>query len=160
MLVVSNTSPISNLAIIGRLDLLQRRYAEIRVPPEVARELSALSHPAARADIQSALAQGWLRVEKPARQPLLPMPLDLGESAAIALAVAVRADMLLMDEKRGRAAARALGLTVAGLLGELLHARQQGWIPGMRDEIARLRKEAGFFVDTEIERLILSQANE
>lgn len=65
-----------------------------------------------------------------------------------------------MDEKRGRAAARALGLAVAGLLGELLHARQQGWIPGMRDEIARLRKEAGFFVDTEIERLILSQANE
>ena len=43
-----------------------------------------------------------------------------GETAAIALALAVKADLLLMDEKRGRAAARHAGLTVAGVLGELI----------------------------------------
>jgi len=38
MRVVSNTSPISNLAIIGRLSLLRQRYGRVTVPPEVARE--------------------------------------------------------------------------------------------------------------------------
>jgi predicted nucleic acid-binding protein len=73
MRFVSDTSPISNLAIIGRLDLLKRRY---------------------------------------------------------------------------------------GLPGELLHARQTGMLPIMRSEISRLCAEAGFFVDTEIERFILSQVGE
>jgi len=49
MRVVSNTSPISNLAIIGRLDLLKRRYGVVRIPFAVAAELSALSHPPAKA---------------------------------------------------------------------------------------------------------------
>lgn len=162
MRVVSDTSPLSNLAIIGRLEVLARRYGDIRIPPEVARELAALSHPAAHSHIQAALAQGWLRVETtpPLLSLALPFPLDQGESAAIALAVAVKADVLLIDEKRGRIAARGLGLAVGGLLGELLHACQRGWIPTLRDEIARLRQEAGFFVDAEIEKFILSQAGE
>ena len=57
MRAVSNTSPISNLAIIGRLNLLQRRYGTVRIPPAVAAELSALSHPAAKARITAALAE-------------------------------------------------------------------------------------------------------
>ncbi len=51
MRVVSNTSPISNLAIIGRLSFLRQRYGRVTVPPEVARELRALSH-VARAGFQ------------------------------------------------------------------------------------------------------------
>lgn len=40
------------------------------------------------------------------------------------------------------------------------HARRQDWIPKLRDEIVRLRQDAGFFVDAEIEKFILSQAGE
>ena len=65
-----------------------------------------------------------------------------------------------MDEKRGREAARRNGLDIGRLLGELLHARQAGVHPSLRSEIGRLRAEAGFFVDPEIERLILSQVGE
>ena len=90
--------------------------------------------------------------------PALSIPLDAGESEAIALALTVRADVLLMDEKRGREAARRLGLTVAGALGELLHGWKTGLLPDLVTEIRRLRTEAGFFVDPEIERFILSQA--
>jgi predicted nucleic acid-binding protein len=162
MRVVSNTSPVSNLAIIGRLELLERRYGQVRIPREVATELSGLSHPAGRAQIQAALELGWLVVETQLALPslTLPFPLDAGEQAAIALAVATTADVLLIDEKRGRTAARGLGLVVAGLLGELLHARQRGCLPNLRREIERLRKEAGFFVDAEIEDFILSQVGE
>jgi hypothetical protein len=161
MRVVSNTSPISNLAIIGRLDLLRWRYRVVRIPLGVAAELSALSHPAAKAQITAALAEGWLVAEEaPSASPELPFPLDAGETQAIGLALATQADVLLMDERRGREAARRHGLVVAGVLGELLYARQTGMLPNLRGEINRLRAEAGFFVDAEIERFILSQAGD
>jgi len=64
MRVVSNTSPVSSLAIIGRLDLLKQRYGRVSIPSAVARELSALSHPDGKARVMAALKQGWLVVEK------------------------------------------------------------------------------------------------
>ena len=161
MRVVSNTSPISNLAIIGRLDLLRQRYGAIYIPPAVAAELSALTHVGAKAGIATAIEEGWLVTDKdPLPAPQLPFPLDSGEIEAIALAAATHADVLLMDERRGREAARRLGLTVAGLLGELLYARRVGVIPNLQSEINRLRAEAGFFVDAEIERFLLCQVGE
>ena len=162
MLVVSNTSPVSNLAIVGRLEFLQRRYGQVHVPAAVAEELAALTHPAGLQRIQTALADRWL-IAAPATNiacPPLPFPLDPGETAAITLACQLRADVLLMDEKRGREAARHCGLVVAGVLGELIHAKLSDWIPNVRDEIQRLRREAGFFVDGAVEKFILSQVGE
>ena len=162
MRVVSNTSPISNLAIIGRLDFLQRRYGVVRIPPAVAAELGALTHAAARALVDAALAGRWLITENVGASTLsgLDLSLDPGETEAIALARQSNADLLLMDEKRGREAARRLGLVVAGALGELLHAKLVGWIPAVRPEIVRLRQEARFFVDATVEQFILSQVGE
>ena len=107
MRAVSNTSSISNLAIIGRLELLKQRYGQVQIPPAVAQELSSLSHAEAKSRITAALAEGWLLIEKvssPVPQTL--PPLDAGEKEAIALALTTEADVLLMDEKRGRQAAR------------------------------------------------------
>lgn len=161
MRVVSNTSPLCNLAIIDRLELLKRRYGRVSIPPAVEVELFAMTHPEAKARIASALGDGWLVVELPTGPgPTLPYPLDVGETEAIALALSTGADVLLMDERRGREVARRNGLTVAGVLGELLHARHSGRVANLRDEIKHLRTEAGFFVDAEIERFILSQAGD
>jgi predicted nucleic acid-binding protein len=162
MVVVSNTSPISNLAIVGRLEFLRRRYAMVRIPPAVADELAALTHPAASLRIKAAFSDRWLIVEPADKtaSPQLPFPLDPGETAAIALASQLKAGVLQMDEKRGREAARRCGLVVAGVLGELIHAKLVGWIPNVRDEIQRLRLEAGFFVDVTVEKFILSQVGE
>jgi predicted nucleic acid-binding protein len=52
MLVVSNTSPISNLAVVDRLEFLQRRYGQVHIPVAVANELAALTHPDGRHRIQ------------------------------------------------------------------------------------------------------------
>ena len=61
MLVASNTSPISNLAIIGRLDLLRVQFREVRVPGAVQSELYRLSHPIALKAIQQAFQDGWIK---------------------------------------------------------------------------------------------------
>jgi len=144
MRVVSNTSPLSNLAVVGRLDLLRQRYGSVTIPLVVAQELGRLSHPDGQAALVAAILAGWLKPD-PTVPPLLSssVTLDPGETAAIALALAVHADVLFIDEKRGRAAARSAGLTVSGLLGELLHAKFVGRIPSMRAEIQRLRSQAG-----------------
>jgi predicted nucleic acid-binding protein len=161
MRAVSNTSPLSNLAIIGRLELLKQRYGQVRIPPAVATELSHLSNEEALGHIKAALRDGWLVVEQlSAPLPQLAFPLDLGEHEAIGLALAARANVLLVDEKYGRAAARQVGLSVAGVLGELLHAKLQGRIPAVEPEVQKLRSQAGFYIDAPIERFILDQAGE
>lgn len=163
MRVVSNTSPVSNLAIIGRLSLLPERYGRVVVPPEVRRELSALSHVAARQTITIAFREAWLVEESiPDPNPFeeLRRTLDRGEAAAIALAATTNADILLIDERRGRIEARAFHLKIAGILGELLHAKFAGRLPSVQAEILKLRSEAHFFIHSDLERFIVSQAGE
>jgi predicted nucleic acid-binding protein len=41
MIIVSNTSPISNLAAIGQLNLLQKLYGNIMIPIMVYQEIIA-----------------------------------------------------------------------------------------------------------------------
>ena len=98
MRIVSNTSPISNLAIIGRLEFLQRRYGNVHLSPAVAQELAALSHPAGLQAVKAALAAGWLIITpwNPPVVPRLPARLDPGEAAALALALQLKADVLLL----------------------------------------------------------------
>jgi predicted nucleic acid-binding protein len=54
--------------------------------------------------------------------------LDSGERAAIALALDLKADLLLMDERAGAREARRLGLTVTGTLGILVRAAELGFV--------------------------------
>jgi len=60
MRVISNTSTVSNLAIIGRLDFLRRRYRLVYIPSAVDSELTALSHATGRGRIEAAVSDGWL----------------------------------------------------------------------------------------------------
>lgn len=163
MLVVSDTSPLSNLAIIGRLDLLREQFQIVRMPNAVARESSALPFTPARLALANALRTGWL-VEM-AVPPSAPFPhslagLDAGEMEAIRLALALQADRILMDEKEGRQRATALGLRTVGIIGVLIVARQTGRIQSLAAEIARLRTEAGFFVDRALETRALGIVGE
>jgi predicted nucleic acid-binding protein len=160
MRAVSNTSPLSNLAIIDRLYLVKQRYGVVHIPTAVDCELSCLTHGAGKLRLTAAFAEGWLWVKKlSGSRTQFPVALDLGETEAIALALELKAEVLLIDEKPGRAA-RQCGLTVAGVLGVLLHGKLNGSLPSLKQELKRLRGEAVFFIDHEIERFILSEAGE
>lgn len=105
MRVVSNTSPVCNLAVIGRLELLRRKFGKVVIPEAVARELSALDHPDGRASIESALQAGWLTVEPVADRRLLPVlrsRIDEGEAEAIELARQSHANLLILDDLDAR----------------------------------------------------------
>ncbi len=72
--------------------------------------------------------------------------LDAGEAEAIALALEIEADLLLMDERLGREIAQFLGLRYTGLIGSLVEAKHRGIIITIKTYLDQLRSEAGFWV--------------
>jgi predicted nucleic acid-binding protein len=118
MIVISNTSPISNLAAIGHLELLQQLYSNIIIPPAVYQELINSSDTAPATLAVQTLS--WIQTQPVSDRVLLETlqsNLDPGEAEAITLAVEIHADRLIIDERRGRNEAIRLGLQVTGLLG-------------------------------------------
>ena len=102
MIVVSDTSPILNLNAIGYVWLFELLYGPLLIPPAVALELSRYGFDLAAAP--------WLQVRQPsdvASIASLRLALDPGEAEAIALVKEVDADVILLDERLGRRAARA-----------------------------------------------------
>ena len=163
-MVVSNTSPLTNLAVIGRLELVRSQFGQVAVPVEVWEEIEFLPHVTGRAALVAARKSGWLSVVGLADTRVLSLlmagGLDAGESAAIALALERNASRLIIDERKGRAAATSLRLPVVGALGILAAACKLGQIPSVRPEIARLRADAGFFVTPEVEKAALEMSGE
>ena len=127
MLVISDTTPIISLLKINRIDLLKTLYEEVFVPKAVYDELTsnALFDEEAtivtQADFLNVIeVKDRLLVEN----ILMWSGLDLGESEAIACYKQINADLLLIDEKRGRSVAREKGLNIIGTIGILLDAYQ------------------------------------
>lgn len=163
MLAVSNTSPISNLASIGRLELLKSQFSTIWIPDAVANELAAHPDPVAREAIQNAIRENWLKVETLQDSRLLRvllLQLHLGEAEAIALATDLKAGIVLIDEQEGRQLASRTGLAVTGVLGILLRAKRKGEIAAVKPEIDLLRSKARFFVSSSLEAKVLAAAGE
>jgi predicted nucleic acid-binding protein len=108
MVVVADTSPINYLILIGQIELLPQLYARILIPPAV---LNELQHPLAPAPVRewSARPPGWLEVLPP-KNTVDIVELDPGETEAIALAIEMQIEVLLIDEQAGRQEAARRGL--------------------------------------------------
>ena len=160
MLVVSNTSPILNLAIIGQLALIRQQFGQVQIPLAVLAELKVLEDRPGSKEIQAAVDMGWIEVQEVSSQLsvlLLQQVLDQGESEAITLAVDLKADRILLDERDGRKIAKSLGLKVTGVLGILLRAKQEGDLSSFPDAINALIKTAGFRIAPELLAKVLEE---
>lgn len=163
MPVVSNTSPILNLAIIGELSLLRDQFGEILIPGAVLEELRVEENLPGSQGVRDAIKAGWIRIERVKQDPLviaMQRDLDKGEAEAIALAMQVNAGWVLMDERDGRKAARSMKLKVVGVLGILLKARREGRLRSLKEAMDRLREKAGFYVREDIYSEIIQEWGE
>jgi predicted nucleic acid-binding protein len=153
MPVVSNTSPILNLAIIGKLDLLRQQFGEVLIPPMVLQELKVDTELPGVEPIRLALQNRWLQVVELSNTDIaraLRRDLDNGEAEAIALALQLKLMTVLIDEHDGRAAARAMGLVPVGVLGILLRAKRTGNLDSVVTAMRALQDQAGFFINPDL----------
>jgi uncharacterized protein len=161
LIVVSDTSPVLNLARISRLELLPLLYHQVLIPSAVHEELTASRRDLpAMIDLASA---PWLIVaaaEDQNRVQKLREDLDPGEAEAIVLAIERRADLLLVDERRGRRTATAAGLTVTGLLGVVARAKRVGLIDLAKPVLDELIQIARFWVGPDLYREVLRELDE
>ena len=110
---------LNYLIQIGQVEQLPSLFSRIHIPRAVHEELRVSDAPPA-VRCWAATPPGWLYVQTPSANVLrVPAALHAGETEAILLAQEIGADVLLIDELDGRAAARAHGLTVIGTLGVL-----------------------------------------
>ena len=161
MIVVSDTSALSNLAMVDHLWLLEAIYQTVIIPGMVANELAAASNPT----ISAIPKLGWIQIQSLTNSQLADKlqqerGLDAGEANAIALALELRADDLLIDERLGRQEAIRLGLSIIGILGILLIAKQRSLISQVQPVMDALIKKAGFRVSPQLFQRVLILAQE
>ena len=166
MLVVSDTSPILNLAAVGHVDLLGSLYGVLVIPPAVQGELASLSRRNPRFAAATPLP-AFVRVEPLPDTPdadailaELTLRLHPGEAEALALAAALRADLLLVDEIDARRLARQRGVRTQGLLGVLVEAKRRGLLAAVAPLLDQLQANAGFWVGTDLRANVLRSVGE
>ena len=161
MSIVSNASPLINLARIGKLDLLHRLYGKLIIPEAVWHEV--VVEGAGLPGAEEVKTSCWIKTQTVSNKQLvhaLQEDLAAGEAEAIALALEVEAELLLMDEHRGRETAHHLGLRYTGLIGVLIEAKGKGLIHSVKDYLDRLRQVAGFRVSDSLYVRVLQDENE
>ena len=161
MIVVCNTSPLTNLAAIGQLDLLRLLYGRLHIAEGVWDELNAQGQRWPGRD-EVAMAD-WIErhpVQNHTLVTALRRDLDRGEGETIALALELGADLILLDEREGRHAAQRLELRVTGVVGLLLEAKSRGTVAAVRPHLEALRHRAGFYQSEPVYQAVLSLAGE
>jgi predicted nucleic acid-binding protein len=128
VVIVADTSPLNYLIQIDCDYLLPLIYRGVAVPTAVIAELSHASAPTKVRDWLS-VVPAWLLIRSLDVPPDVGLDfLDPGEREAIQLAEATDADLLLIDERKGRLEAKRRGLRTTGTLGVLLSAGELGLI--------------------------------
>lgn len=159
MLVVADTSPLNYLIWIHSVEILQQLYGSVLIPLEVRDELVAADAPTVVRSWASNLPD-WIEVcaaDPKLRDDSRWQFLDLGERAALALAVARQPSILLIDERKGTEVARSQGLPVTGTLGILDEAAHRQLI-SLPEVFERLKQTSFRYPKTIVERLLAEDA--
>jgi uncharacterized protein len=141
--------------------LLQELYGTIIIPQAVYQELTSAGDTIPGAtEVQTF---NWIQVQQATNRTLvnsLLNQLHQGESEAIALAIELQADWLLIDEELGRKVAANNQLKFTGILGILIEAKQRGLIPSVKSVLDNLINQAEFWVNEALYNRVLQMAGE
>jgi len=158
LLVVSNSSVIIALSRICRLDLLEKLFRKIIVPEAVWKEIAVKGKPGHEKIVRA----DFIHIGKAGNKRLVTFLeefVDSGEAEAIILALELKADLLLVDDRDSRNLAKNLGLQVMGTLGVIALAKHRGLIPKAKPIIDKLI-ESGFWISRRVLEEFLKELNE
>ncbi|MCC6297664.1 MAG: DUF3368 domain-containing protein [Anaerolineales bacterium] len=114
MIVVANTTPLIGLASIQRFDLLNSLFGDIHIAQGVYDEITNAAN-TKKTGRNEVSASTWIKrvvVRDRLAVEVLLDELDLGEAETIVLAREIKADWVVMDEKKGRQKLSQLGLNI------------------------------------------------
>ena len=147
MIVVSDTTPLNYLILLDAAHVLPALFGRVYVPSAV---MTELSHPHTPDVIRTWAASppAWLTVQDPERTDRT-LTLGAGEVAAIALALELKADRILIDERKGYNAARKRGLMTSTTLGVIEEASHRGLLD-FDETIDKLVESTNFYLSDEV----------
>lgn len=160
IVVVSDTSPILALHHLGLIPILGKMFERVAVPPAVKAELDL---PRPKFEVVDISRYEFIDLRTPHDAVSIAdfrRTLDIGESEALALALEINAQAILIDEASGRAVAAERHLLAIGTLGILLRAKELGYVDRVRPLVERLVSEIDFFVSQELKRHVFELAGE
>ena len=155
MIVISDTTPLHYLVLVGQAELLPQLYGHVIIAQAVFEELQ---RPRAPKAVLTWITHRppWLEVRRASHAPDPSLQnLGAGEGEAITLAQELRADLLLIDDEEGRQEAESRKLAVIGTLGVLDKAAERGLID-LLSTLARLQ-QTNFYVSADVMRSFLDQ---
>ncbi|MEM1320831.1 MAG: DUF3368 domain-containing protein [Bacteroidota bacterium] len=158
MIVISDTSVITYLIQLDLILILKEIFDDVIIPNAVREELEKIAN-------QKELLKSydWIKtvsIKDVAFYNTLKEKLDKGEAEAIVLSLELKADLLLIDEKKGRKIATEYGIMITGLLGILIDAKKYGSIESVKTIICNLFDNIGFLISPNLYKHILSLVNE
>lgn len=129
MLVVADASPLRYLVALEKADLLPALFGRVWVPNRVINEVTSPRTPA-KVRHYFALPPEWVvvRAPSPSATKSVQAAMDAGERESLALALEIKAGLVLADDGQARRAAQALHLDVTGTLGVLQRAAARGLV--------------------------------
>ncbi len=152
MIAVSNAGPLIALAKIGRFALLRSIFGRLIIPQAVYDEVVIAGTGRPGSDETRQACDAWIEitpVQNTSVARSLVTKLGRGKSEAIALAVALAADVVLLDDSKARAVADFMGLRVSGTVGVLAQAHRTGLLIDLRQTLDELCAN-GFRVSAEV----------
>ena len=160
-MVVSNTTPLSNLLHLGQTQILHKLFGSVSVPIAVRDELEAyFGESSSWKECRSA---GWVVVEPAEDQRLVKQFMTFmhaGEAEAVVLALEKNAGLVLIDDRDGRNAAEENDLKVCGTVGILIKAKATGLIPDISSALNKLRQQHVFWLSDAMYREALRLSGE
>lgn len=145
---IPDTSCLIHLNRIGRHDLLDGLYDEIRIPPAVRTEFGGLPD--------------GMSLDSPERSFLLPRlrsTLDAGESEVIVLTLETEGAEAVLDDRAARREARNFGVKVVDTVGIVLRAKRSGLISQAAPVLEAL-SDHGFWMSNQLIEHALRRAGE
>jgi predicted nucleic acid-binding protein len=152
--VVSDTSPLNYLILIGEIDLLPKLFNQILIPPAVHEELQDRRTPP-EVFAWAAVLPSWAKVQEVSKiDPGI--GLGRGEVQAISLALELGVPAILIDDRKGWLAAEQRGLVPVGTLALLDSADRRGLVD-FALAVSKLKK-TNFHINPDLIELLLTES--
>lgn len=152
MIVIADTSPLSYLLLLEKIELLPRLYGRVVIPEAVHAELRSDKSPLT---IKQWITNPptWFEVRKVKVPDNVLTDLGVGEREAILLAEETKADLLLLDDWDARQEASKRHLIIAGTLRVLEDAASLNLI-NLPVVVAKLRSTNFRVSEAMLEKLL------